>query len=242
MAYLALATPGLGRFLAPEAIRARKLGGDRTRVSRHLRNVIADLPASASYGTRFLRLRYASKVRLPGFFVRNAARRHAFHYHAEQAPNTSSRVRLGEARDALGQRRLIVEPRFARDDAQSVVATHALMDERLRASGLGQLTHKFADDERVDAVLAQAGDGFHQIGTARMSDDPRRGVVDPNTRVHGIDNLYLAGSAIFPSSSQANPTLTAVALAARLAAHLTDRLRTNLVAPSVGEKRLELLN
>ncbi len=53
-----------------------------------------------------------------------------------------------------------------------------------------------------------------------MSDDPRHGVVDRNARVHGIGNLYVAGSSVFPTSGYANPTLTIVALALRLADHL----------------------
>jgi choline dehydrogenase-like flavoprotein len=69
-------------------------------------------------------------------------------------------------------------------------------------------------------VIAQAADGFHQIGTARMSDDPANGVVDAHACVHGSRNLFIAGPAIFPTSGQANPTLAAVALAARLGEHL----------------------
>lgn len=226
MAYLALATPGLGSLLSPEAIRARKVGHGPVRVWPHLRNVLTDIPGSASFAARFAKQRYFSKVRLPGFFVANAARRYAFHYHAEQAPNASSLVRLSDTRDALGQRRLVIAPRFGESDAESIVRTHTLMDEALRASGLGRLSYGIEEGKRTAAVLEQASDGFHQIGTARMSSDPRRGVVDANARVHGLSNLFLAGSAIFPSSGQANPTLTAVALAARLATRLTDEMRT----------------
>ena len=56
-----------------------------------------------------------------------------------------------------------------------------------------------------------------------MHDDPRQGVVDADCRVHGIDNLYVAGSSVFPTSGAANPTLTIVALALRLADHLAGR-------------------
>ncbi|MDF2766753.1 MAG: oxidoreductase, partial [Rhodospirillales bacterium] len=66
--------------------------------------------------------------------------------------------------------------------------------------------------------------GHHHIGTTRMSEDPARGVVDGDCRVHGIANLYVAGSSVFPNSGSANLTLTVVALALRLAAHLEQRL------------------
>ena len=62
------------------------------------------------------------------------------------------------------------------------------------------------------------------MGTTRMSADPSQGVVDPSSRVHGIVNLYVAGSSVFPTCGSANPTLTVVALALRLAAHLKTKL------------------
>ena len=58
------------------------------------------------------------------------------------------------------------------------------------------------------------------MGTARMSDDPEQGVVDADCRMHQVDNLYVCGSAVFATSGMANPTLTIVALAHRLADHL----------------------
>jgi choline dehydrogenase-like flavoprotein len=88
----------------------------------------------------------------------------------------------------------------------------------LRAWGHGTLDF---DPERVeDGILRYGAYGGHHIGTARMGDAPASSVVDRNGRVHGMKNLYVAGSAVFTTSSQANPTLTIVALALRLAAHL----------------------
>jgi choline dehydrogenase-like flavoprotein len=62
------------------------------------------------------------------------------------------------------------------------------------------------------------------MGTTRMADSPEQGVVDANCRVHGVANLYIAGSSVFTTSGASNPTLTLVALALRL----TDHLRTQL--------------
>jgi choline dehydrogenase-like flavoprotein len=64
------------------------------------------------------------------------------------------------------------------------------------------------------------------MGTTRMHDDPKQGVVDRNCRVHGIDNLFVAGSSVFPTGGAANPTLTLLALTLRLADHLRPRLGT----------------
>jgi choline dehydrogenase-like flavoprotein len=224
MAYLALATPVLGSLLSPDAIRQRKLGKGPIRVWPHAKNVVRDVVGSARFARQFLMARYASAVRIPGFLVRNGARRYALHYHGEQAPNLASRVRLSETRDALGQPRLTIGLRYSEGDASSVLRTHTLMEQELARIGVARIEYKIRQEERLNAVLAQASDGFHQIGTARMAADPRKGVVGTDARVHGVSNLFLAGSAIFPSSSHANPTLTAVALAARLAAHLTRTL------------------
>jgi choline dehydrogenase-like flavoprotein len=66
--------------------------------------------------------------------------------------------------------------------------------------------------------------GCHHMGTTRMADDPKSGVVDASCRMHGIRNLYVAGSSVFPTSGSGVPTLTIVALALRLAEHLKRRM------------------
>ncbi len=220
LAYLALRSPIVGPMLSPEAIRLRKVGTGPLSLGAHARNMLSDGFSSSKQAARFLLARYGQRVRLPGFFVPNKAHRYAFHYHGEQLPRAESRIRLSDRTDALGQPRLAIDLHFGEPDAASIVKTHELMAHRLLASGIGRLEYAMREEARVSAVLAQASDGFHQIGTARMSTSQRDGVVDTNAQVHGLANLFLAGSAIFPSSGQANPTLTAVALAARLAAHL----------------------
>jgi len=60
----------------------------------------------------------------------------------------------------------------------------------------------------------------HHLGTTRMHDDPKRGVVDANARVHGIANLYVAGSSVFPTYGSSNPTLNLIALTLKLGDHL----------------------
>ena len=65
--------------------------------------------------------------------------------------------------------------------------------------------------------------GHHHIGTTRMSEDPKYGVVDRNCKVHTVDNLYCAGSSTFATAGYANPTLTICALARRLGTHLKDQ-------------------
>ena len=72
----------------------------------------------------------------------------------------------------------------------------------------------------VDYLKNNFRDSYHQAGGAIMSMNGDSGVVDSNCKVHGTSNLYIAGAAVFPSSSYANPTFTALALANRLGSHL----------------------
>lgn len=220
LAYLALAVPPIGRRLVAEAIRRSYIGQGPRRLGPHLLNLLRGFPAAVVFALRVLKGRYGA-TRLPGFFVRNAAHRYSLHYHAEQAPNPDSRVALSPQHDALGLRRLSIDLRYGGIDAASVVRNHELIDHWLRSTGRGYLAYRVPEGEREAAVLAAAGGGSHQIGTLRMADDERRGVTDRDCRVHGVPNLFVASSAVFPTSGQANPTLLIAALAARCA----DRLR-----------------
>jgi choline dehydrogenase-like flavoprotein len=138
---------------------------------------------------------------------------------AEQRPHRDSRVRLGGEPDALGQPRVVLDWRLAPEDRDSIVRTLRVIGEAVAAAGLGRVE---VDDD--DPTWATVGGGNHHMGTTRMHPDPRRGVVDANGRVHGIENLYVAGSSVFPTGGCSNPTLTAVALTLRLADHLRARL------------------
>lgn len=145
---------------------------------------------------------------------------------AEQAPNPASRVRLGDTVDALGLPRAVLDWRLSTLDKLSVAQLAARLATALAASGHGRL--ELSDWLRepgaawpVDPTVGNhAIAGYHHMGTTRMSSDPARGVVDANCRVHGYANLYVAGSSVFTTAGWANPTLTIVALAHRLGAHL----------------------
>jgi choline dehydrogenase-like flavoprotein len=140
-------------------------------------------------------------------------------YHwLEQAPNPDSRVTLAEERDAFGLRRARVDWRFTEQELRTTLRMQQLVGEELGRAGIGRL--------RLDEGLA-AGEwpeelswSNHHMGTTRMHDDPKQGVVDAHCRVHGVANLYVAGSSVFPTCGHANPTLTIVALAVRLADHI----------------------
>lgn len=137
----------------------------------------------------------------------------------EQAPNVDSRVMLGDARDALGLRVARLDWRLSDLDTHTLART---MDLFARAFGRTNVGRLRIDDWVLDDPTSWLGltGGNHHMGTTRMSDDANSGVVDRNARVHGVANLYVAGSSVFPTSGYANPTLTLTALAHRLADHL----------------------
>lgn len=134
----------------------------------------------------------------------------------EQAPNPDSRITLDEERDALGMRRSVLDWRFTELDKRSMLAVQRLVAESFGARALGRVRCWADGFDPLDTDEALHG-GHHHMGTARMHVDPKRGVVDPECRVHGVPNLWIAGSATFPTSGYANPTLTIVAMAVRVA-------------------------
>jgi len=187
----------------------------------HLANVVTDLPATAGFMLHLLRDRRLAERKFPSILIRSRANLFSLDFHAEQQPDPASRVTLGRETDALGLPRLVVDWRYGRGDVDTVTRTLGLFAVDIAASGVGRFEY---DPARVEAEMIRYGAyGGHHIGLARMSDSPRQGVVDREGKVHGLANLYLAGCAVFPTSSQANPTLTAVALGLRLARHLRDR-------------------
>jgi hypothetical protein len=186
----------------------------------HLRNVVEAPVHSSANLAKIVWNRYFRRHRKPTPLVPNKSGRYPLYYMAEQVPNEQSRVWLSETSDALGLPRLCIDLRFSDADADSVVRSHRLLDAALRRAQIGRLDYRVAVDQHLEQVLAQARDGFHQIGTTRMGLSADSSVVDRNCRVHGVKNLYVASSSVFPSGGQANPTFMAVAMALRLAHHL----------------------
>jgi choline dehydrogenase-like flavoprotein len=139
-------------------------------------------------------------------------------YSCGPAPDRDSRVKLIDAVDALGMRRVAVDWRLPSDFAHGARRLHEILGEELGRAGLGRLRVDLNDPGRDPAK--EAVNGHHHMGTTRMHRDPRQGVVDENCRVHGISNLFIAGSSVFPTYGFDNPTMTIVALALRLSAHL----------------------
>jgi choline dehydrogenase-like flavoprotein len=196
---------------------------------RHVANVLRGPQQVLGFAVHMLRDRKLARRKFPSIIIRSSANLYSLDFHAEQQPNPSSRVCLGAGRDALGMPRLHVDWRYTAGDIDTVARAVALLAGDIARQGLGRFDYR---PEEVEAEATRYGAyGGHHIGTARMGNDPRSSVVDANCRVHGIRNLHLAGAATFATSSQANPTLTIVALALRLAAHLRASARWSVGTP-----------
>lgn len=138
----------------------------------------------------------------------------------EPSPNRDSRVTLDEKRDALGMPRAKLDWRLNPEDSISVRKSLDILAREFGRLGDGRVKVKINDEN----LWPQCIGGAHHMGTTRMDENPKNGVVDKNCKVHGLANLYIAGSSVFPSPGFSNPTLTIVALAIRLADHMTEKL------------------
>ncbi|WP_430390353.1 GMC oxidoreductase [Dyella sp. 20L07] len=153
----------------------------------------------------------SSHIELVGFF--------------EQAPNPDSRITLSQETDALGQYKVCVDWQLTALDRYTYRSAATLFGNELARASNGQFNLEPWLEDDANA-LPQVHGTAHHMGTTRMSDDPRKGVVDRNCKVHGMDNLHVAGSSVFPTGGWAFPTFTIVGLSLRLADELRGLLTT----------------
>jgi choline dehydrogenase-like flavoprotein len=183
-------------------------------------NVLRDAPAVGRFCIDWTRRRVLPRRKLPFVVVGSRAGIYPLDVNAEQIPNPDSRVQLGERTDRHGRPLVKVAWRMASQDTDSLTRALRLLQRAFAVSGVARLDFEHGLE---DSVAGSTPVGGHHIGTARMAESPRDGVVDPNGAVHGVANLFCAGSAVFPTCGHANPTLTLIALAVRLADHLKGR-------------------
>ena len=194
-------------------IRAQTLGLDD--LTSHFRNLLLDAKNLPFFFYKMLSKRIFSQRKLPSVIFHNGSNCYNFQIDSEQVPNPESYITLSEQKDCFGLNRLQVNWRLSEQDIQSTHRAVKLMGQFLKDGNLGKLS------SLPTGPTLRVG---HHLGTTRMANSPKDGVVDENCRVYGLNNLYVASSSVFPTSSYANPTLTIVALAIRLA----DRLKNIL--------------
>jgi len=139
------------------------------------------------------------------------------HQMCEQSPDFENRVTLSEARDALGMPTARVAFRWNARDVHSVLRTQDILKQEFARLSIGDLRL----ERRGNFPLLANISAHHPSGTTRMASDPELGVVDAQCKVHGLSNLFVASSSVFPTSGCAPPTLTILALAIRV----SDRIK-----------------
>jgi choline dehydrogenase-like flavoprotein len=141
----------------------------------------------------------------------------------EPVPKPENRVTLTDERDNLDQNRVRLHWRFDDNVKSHLRRAQELIGREFGRAGLGRVRVLLDNDETSWQFSLDYGN--HHMGTTRMHVDPKQGVVDQNCKVHGISNLFIAGSSVFPTYGYSQPTLTIVALALRLADHVKNLLR-----------------
>jgi choline dehydrogenase-like flavoprotein len=198
---------GKSRFQAPQGLlrKVQAMASDPLSIARHLYRFYATpgVISTIGYGG-WSRVANKSATFVDHIEVVNQL---------EQYPHPDNRVTLGTSTDAFGQRRLRYDFSWRAEDQARFVRSRQHFAGLVERAGLG--TYRFNPN-----ALPSEPTSHHPMGTTRMHDDPAQGVVDANCQVHGMENLFVTGSSVFPTGGYANPTLTAVAMGLRLAAFL----------------------
>jgi hypothetical protein len=205
------------RYFASEGIESMHIlrdwiGGEETEnIWQHIGNVLSDIDmVTEAVSRKVFNKRLFDRANDREFFM--------FDTMTEQTPDPENRVRLGTELDRLGQRKVELQWRLLDVDKQNLWRCFEMIAAEFGRAGLGRIRLFDNQPERIwDELLSF---GYHHIGTTRASADPKAGVVDADLRVHGMSNLYIAGSSVFTTGGHVPPTLTIVALAIRLAGHL----------------------
>ena len=187
------------------------------------RDVGAEFDPGAAYCTMTENADALVADKVAGLMGRGGYTQALLRYEAEELPRRTSGLALDpQERDALGMPRPVLTWEPAEDDIEAVRQSGIEIGKAAGAAGLGRFELEDHDDDPYWNVVT----AWHQLGTLRMAQSPTSGVTDPDGRVHGAGALYVASGAVFPTGGRANPTLTIVALAIRLADHLQQRMAT----------------
>lgn len=185
---------------------------------RHLRNMILGSPELLAFSADFARRRTFAKRKLPSVVLKDSRNVYPLDINAEQEPNRESRITLGDERDQHGVPRLLIDWRTTSADHHRLAEGLKTVQAAFASSATSSLHFTSAEFEL--ALNRKIPVGGHHIGTARMAESAAEGVCDGNCELFSTRGVYIAGAAAFSTSGFANPTLTLIALALRLAQHI----------------------
>lgn len=206
-----------------QAAKARYGGRTYALYAAHLRNIVLGSPQLARFAVNWVAKRNLASRKLPSVVLRDPRGQYVLDINAEQTPNPESRIMLGNEVDALGVPRLAIRWRTVPEDYAMIARGLRAMQRGFAASA--GVEYRLDDASFEADVAACTRIGGHHIGTARMGASAQTGVVDANGEAFGTKGLFVCGAATFPTSGFANPTLTIVAMALRLADHLRLQLK-----------------
>lgn len=156
--------------------------------------------------------------------IDNIQRAFQLHTRIEQAPNPNSRILLDNKKDALGMNLVNLNWQLSDIDKDSIRTIYNIIGQQVGVSDIGRIKLMEFLREKDDKSWPEfTSGGFHHMGTTRMNNDPKKGVVDSTCKLHGIDNLFVAGSSCFTTSGASNPTFTLIALSLRLSNYLKSK-------------------
>ncbi|HAC62724.1 MAG TPA: hypothetical protein DCF68_04115 [Cyanothece sp. UBA12306] len=183
-------------------------------LAQHFKNIIVDPLTIINYGSKMLASNLFIKSKIPVIVLKNKSNWYRLRIDVEQAPNPSSQIILSQEKDALDIPRVKIDWQYNNLDVSTIFKLIEILNETFLNNKIGEI--RSVPEINFKANIA------HFIGTTRMSITPTEGVVNHNCQVHGLSNLLIAGSSVFPTSSFANPTLTIVAMTIRLSDHLKE--------------------
>ncbi|BEV08088.1 GMC oxidoreductase [Methylophilus sp. DW102] len=202
----------------------QELSGEKN-YSAHMLNVMTDAHSVAKFGMDWIFKRQLAKRKLPYTLINNKNGTYPLEFNSEQVPDKENKISLLDATDQFGMPRVKVEWRMTSQDINSGIRSFELLKSLLDKTKDCRL--EFDAKRLENSVSSALPVGGHHIGSTRMGDSEDKSVVDNNCQVHGVNNLFIASSSVFPTNGHANPTLTIVALSLRLASHLhTQILKT----------------
>lgn len=200
----------------------------------HLRNVLLDFPQLVGFSYGYVFKRLVRRRKLPYTLVPNGDGSYPLECNCEQTPLAYSRITLTRESDRDGVPRVHLDWRVCDDDIKSACRGFLLLRDAMQRSHHCRL--EFDEKQLLERMRRSVPLSGHHIGTTRMAASSQQGVVDGNCALFELPNLYVASSAVFPTSGHANPTLTIVALAVRLAMHLRSRLPVSITRKELPER------
>lgn len=172
-----------------------------------MRSVLKDLPLSA-FAYLFKNFYYKTKVK-PKLVLM-----------IEQEPLEFSRIGLSDETDEFGQKKALIDWNISKLTWKTAVKSSFAMKNELEKLGFGKVTIYPDIDFNNNNWINLLSDVNHHMGGCKMSSNSSQGIVNTNLQVWNMPNLFVCSSAVFPTSSHSNPTLTILALGARLVKYL----------------------